>query len=64
VIRHCEKGYQRTILPFTQFTNKMTGPTPSAAITADGQPYDPAVTEKLKAAGTGVPLPAPVLIPA
>lgn len=63
VIRHCEKGYQRAVLPFTRFTNKMTGPTPQAAITLDGQPYDPAVSEKLKAAGTSVPLPSPVLIP-
>ena len=62
VIRHCEKGYQRTVLPFTRFTNKMTGPTPTAAITVDGQPYDPAVTEKLKAAGGSTPQPSSVLI--
>ena len=61
VIRHCEKGYQRTVLPFTRFTTKMTGPTPSAGITANGQPYDPAVTEKLKAAGAASP-PLPAFI--
>jgi hypothetical protein len=62
VIRHCEKGYQRAVLPFTQFTNKMTGPTTTGPLTVDGQPYDPAVTEKLKTAGTSADLPAPVLI--
>jgi hypothetical protein len=51
VVRHCEKGYQRTILPFTRFTQKMTGPTAAAPVTADGQPYDPAVAIKLRAAG-------------
>jgi hypothetical protein len=61
VIRHCEKGYQRAVLPFTRFTNKMSGPTPPSAITVNGQPYDPAVTEKLKAAGSA-PFPAPVVI--
>jgi hypothetical protein len=62
VIRHCEKGYKRTVLPFTRFTRKMNGPAPQAPITADGQPYDPAVTEKLKAAGNGASLPPPSLI--
>ncbi len=51
VVRHCEKGYIRTVLPFTRFTNKMTGPTPTGSITDDGQPYDPAVAAKLRAAG-------------
>jgi len=61
IIRHCEKGYQRTVLPFTDFTQKMTGPTAAAApITADGQPYDPAVSAKLRGAGSV----APVLPPA
>jgi len=52
VIRHCEKGYQRAVLPFTRFTQKMTGPTATAPITTDGQPYDPAVIAKLRAAGS------------
>ncbi len=62
VIRHCEKGYQRTVLPFTRFTAKMTGPTSGPAITVNGQPHDPTVAEKLKAAGITTPLPAPALI--
>jgi len=54
VIRHCEKGYVRTVLPFTQFTNKMAGPKPVGPITNDGQPYDPTVVAKLRAAGSWV----------
>jgi hypothetical protein len=55
IIRHCEKGYQRTVLSFTNFTNKMTGPTPVPALTLEGQPYDPAVVAKLRAAGSLIP---------
>jgi len=62
VIRHCEKGYERTVLPFTRFTSQMTGPAPYAAITADGQPYDPAIILKLKASGNGTSLPPSPLI--
>jgi hypothetical protein len=62
VIRHCEKGFQRTVLPFTRFTTKMTGPAPAATITNDGQPYDPAVAAKLNVTGTGAVLPPAVLI--
>ncbi len=54
VVRHCEKGYIRTVLPFTRFTNKMTGPKPIGPITTDGQPYDPTVVAKLRAAGSWV----------
>ena len=52
IIRHCEKGYQRAVLPFTRFTQKMTGPTADAPMSADGQPYDPALPAKLRAAGS------------
>jgi hypothetical protein len=52
VVRHCEKGYARTVLPFTNFTQKMTGPTAAAPITADGEPYDPTVAQRLRAAGS------------
>jgi len=62
VIRHCEKGFQRTVLPFTQFTTKMTGPVLTAAITTDGQPYDPTVAAKLNATGTTAPPPPAALI--
>ena len=58
VIRHCEKGYQRTVLPFTRFTAKMTGPTSTAAVTTDGQPYDPALVQKLRATKAAAPIPA------
>jgi hypothetical protein len=51
VIRHCEKGYRRTVLPFTSFTQKMTGPTSATPVSADGQPYDPAVATRLRTAG-------------
>ena len=62
VIRHCEKGYQRTVLPFTSFTQKMTGPTATLPITTDGQPYDPTVSAKLRAAGSeAAPLLQPLL---
>lgn len=62
VIRHCEKGYQRTVLPFTKFTNKLTGPAPVAAITSEGQPYDPCVALKLRQAGIESPvLPQPLV---
>jgi hypothetical protein len=54
VIRHCEKGYQRTALPFTSFTQKMTGPATAAQVTADGQPYDSTVAAKLQAAGSRI----------
>jgi len=54
VVRHCEKGYARTVLPFTTFTQKMTGPA-AAPLSADGQPYDPAVAPKLWAAGLRAP---------
>ena len=57
IIRHCEKGYQRTVLPFTNFTNKMTGPARAVSLTVEGQPYDPAVITKLRAAGALVPEP-------
>jgi hypothetical protein len=52
VIRHCEKGYQRTVLPFTSFTQKMSAPNSTAAVTVVGQPYDPTVATKLRAAGS------------
>jgi hypothetical protein len=64
VIRHCEKGYQRAVLPFTRFTQKMTGPTAAAPITADGQPYDPAVIARLRAAGAQAPSPLQPMIAA
>ena len=54
VVRHCEKGFQRTVLPFTPFTQKMSTPIPAAPITADGQPFDPALSAKLRAAGAAV----------
>jgi hypothetical protein len=54
VVRHCEKGFQRTVLPFTPFTQKMSTPIPAAPITADGQPFDPALSAKLRAAGSAV----------
>ncbi len=63
VIRHCEKGYERTVLPFTRFTKKMTGPTPPALMTVDGQPYEPTVIEKLKSAGTQSAVPPTTIIP-
>ncbi len=63
IIRHCEKGYQRTILPFTRFTQKMTSQAPSTQITADGQPYDSTIAAKLRAAGSKMPTPSPSLIP-
>lgn len=52
VIRHCEKGFVRTVLPFTNFTEKMAGPTPVAPIDENGQPYDAQVVAKLRAAGS------------
>jgi hypothetical protein len=52
IIRHCEKSYQRAVLPFTRFTQKMTGPAADAPMSADGQPYDPALPAKLRAAGS------------
>jgi len=58
VIRHCEKGYVRTVLPFTRFTNRMTSPESPSPLTTDGQPYDSKVPFKLKAAGASAPLPA------
>ncbi len=54
ILRHCEKGYQRTVLPFTSFTQKMSGPKPVGSITTDGQPYDPTVVARLRAAGSWV----------
>ena len=54
IVRHCEKGYQRVVLPFTQFTEKMTAPAAADPISKDGQPYDPAVAAKLRAAGSQV----------
>jgi hypothetical protein len=61
VIRHCEKGYQRTLLPFTRFTQRMSGPTATGPITANGQPYDPALIAKLRAVGANVPLLRPLV---
>jgi hypothetical protein len=61
IVRHCEKGYQRMVLPFTNFTQKMTGPTASA-ITTDGQPYHPTVVAKLRAAGSRVDITNQVLL--
>ena len=58
VIRHCEKGYVRTVLPFTRFTNRMTSPESSSPITTDGQPYDTTVATKLKTTGASAALPA------
>jgi hypothetical protein len=52
IIRHCEKGYRRTVLPFTNFTQRMAGPSVAASISNDGQPYDSAVSEKLRGAGS------------
>jgi hypothetical protein len=60
IIRHCEKGYERTVLPFTHFTNKMASPTPAAALSVEGQPYDPAVAAKLRAVGASLPEPTPI----
>ncbi len=62
VIRHCEKGYERTVLPFTAFTQKMSGPVAAAPVSADGQPYDPAVAAHLQEAGSSAP--SPILIAA
>jgi hypothetical protein len=64
VIRHCEKGYQRTALPFTSFTQKMTGPATAAQVTADGQPYDSTVAAKLQAAGSRITTSTPPLLTA
>ena len=58
VIRHCEKGYVRTVLPFTRFTNRMTSPESSSPITTDGQPYDTTVAIKLENTGASAALPA------
>ena len=58
VIRHCEKGYVRTVLSFTRFTNRMTSPVSQSPISSDGQPYDAAVALKLNTAGGASALPA------
>jgi hypothetical protein len=60
IIRHCEKGYQRTVLPFTNFTNRMTRPAHLASLTVEGQPYDPTVFTKLRTAGSLVPEPVSI----
>jgi len=65
IIRHCEKGYQRTLLPFTSFTQRMTGPAAAVPISAEGQPYDPAVAIKLRNAGSqALPTAVPPLVTA
>jgi hypothetical protein len=58
VVRHCEKGYVRTVLPFTRFTNRMASPESQTPITADGQPYEAAVAIKLQSTGASAALPA------
>jgi hypothetical protein len=58
VVRHCEKGYVRTVLPFTRFTNRMTSPDSPSPLTIDGQPYDATVPLKLKSTGVSAPPPA------
>jgi hypothetical protein len=58
VVRHCEKGYVRTVLPFTRFTNPMTSPGSQSPLTVDGQPYDATVALKLKSTGASAPVPA------
>lgn len=58
VIRHCEKGYQRTVLPFTRFTNRMAAPEPRTGTSPLGQPYEPTVASRLQQAGGSSAVPA------
>jgi hypothetical protein len=59
IIRHCEKGFQRTVLPFTNFTQRMTNSTSTASVTTDGQPYASEVTAKLEHARSTLALNKP-----
>jgi hypothetical protein len=54
VVRHCEKGYVRTVLPFTSFTQKMGTAPVEVPISAEGQPYDPAIAARLKTTGSPI----------
>ncbi len=66
IIRHCEKGWERAILPFTKYTRKMTAPSKvkqQVPITEVGQPYAETIRERLIAAGSREDLvPTPVLV--
>jgi hypothetical protein len=48
IIRHCEKGFQRAVLPFTNFTQRMTGPSSANLVAAEGQPYANDIAAKLE----------------